>query len=506
MQALRHLPLVLFIVCACPPVAVGQPAHVGDVASEADPWAVLAVPSAEQTAPPCGPCHCPACQQTAAADVQKAVAAAYAPLFYNNNFAYINNPAYDDWWPGDRLKQIPLGDCWTVDLGGQYRARFHSERNHRGLGLTGRDDDFLLHRTRLFANARYSDWFRFYGEYIDAESNYENFPPRAIEVNRSDLLNLFADARLWDGYQGELWFRIGRQELLYGSERLVSPLDWANTRRTFEGFKFLWQGEDWNLDFFATRPVIVDPVRFDSPDYQQEFFGGWATYKAIAGHTFDAFAIQYNNAAGANDFQFTTLGGRWLGSREDWLWEIEGGVQFGENTDGSQHRAGFATGGIGYKWADRPWQPTLWCYYDWASGGDVQGAGQGFHHLFPLAHKYLGYMDLFARSNIQSPNVQLVVQPHKRLKLLAWYYYLFLDTRADTPYNVNMAPFQPAIPPASRDLGHELDLLATITLNARMDLVLGYSHFFAGDYYRLTPGLPHRGDADFYYAQFHWNF
>jgi hypothetical protein len=252
--------------------------------------------------------------------------------------------------------------------------------------------------------------------------------------------------------------------------------------------------------------VIVDPIRFDSASYDQEFFGGWATYKAIAGHTIDFFAIQYNNDAGANRFRFTTLGGRWLASRENWLWEVEGGTQFGENSDGSDHSAGFATGGIGYKWSERRYKPQLWIYYDWASGGDVRGARQGFDHLFPLAHKYLGYMDLFARSNIQSPNVQLTVQPHEKLKLLAWYYYLMLDTRADTPYNVNMTPFVATAAPASRDLGHELDLLATITLNARMDVVLGYSHFFAGEYYRRTPGLPYRDDAAFYYAHFQWNF
>ena len=464
-----------------------------------------ACPPAECACPP-AECNCPACQAKKAADLKKAVAGAYANPFYNNNFSYLNNPAYDDHHFGEHFKQVPIGDCWMLDLGGQYRARYMAERNFRGLHLTGNDDDFILHRTRLFANAKYSDWFRFYGEYIDAESNNEFFAPRVIEVNRSDMLNLFADARAFDGDSGDLWFRIGRQELLYGSERLVSPLDWANIRRTFEGFKFYWQGTDWNVDFFATRPVLPNPIHFDSANYDQEFFGGWATYKAIEGQTFDLFAIQFNNAFLANNFQFTTLGGRWLGSQESWLWELEGGTQFGDNTDASIHQAGFATGGVGYKWADRCWQPTLWCYYDWASGGNVLGAGQGFNHLFPLAHKFLGYMDLFGRSNIQSPNVQLALQPAPKLKFLLWYYYLFLDTRADTPYTVVMGPVNPGNRPVSRDLGTEIDLIATYSINARMEILFGYSHFTAGDYYKLTPGLPYRGDGDFYYVQYHWNF
>ena len=27
-----------------------------------------------------------------------------------------------------------------------------------------------------------------------------------------------------------------------------------------------------------------------------------------------------------------------------------------------------------------------------------------------------------------------------------------------------------------------------------------------GSYYKLTPGLPYRGNADFYYVQYQWNF
>jgi hypothetical protein len=453
-----------------------------------------------------GPCQCDACQAKRAADLKAAIAGAYKPLFYDNNFAYINNPSYDDCYLGDHFKQVPIGDCWLLDIGGQYRARYMGERNMRGVGLTGRDDDFLLHRTRLFMNARYSDWFRAYGEFIDATDEFNDFPERLIEVNRADMLNLFADARVWDGDYGDLWFRIGRQELLYGAERLISPLDWANTRRTFEGLKFFWQGEDWNVDFFAVRPIFPQPERFDSAMYDEEFFGGWATYKAIPNRTIDLFALQYNSDRGTDHFRYTTLGGRWLGNQDDFLWEAEGGVQFGENTDGSDHSAGFVTGGIGRKWSDFAWKPQLMGYYDWANGTDDRGAGNGFNRLFPLAHKYLGFMDLFGRSNIESPNVQLTMQPHEKLKVLVWYYYLFLQNGNDTPYSVVMTPFNPANAPASRDLGHEIDLLFTYALTPRMEILFGYSHFFAGDYYKLTPGVPYRDDADFFYTHFLWNF
>lgn len=446
-------------------------------------------------------CKC-ACQQAKkkAEQLEARAAGAYKPVFYDNDFSYLDDPSYTGWMPGDALKRMSIADIATVDVGGQYRMRYHGEHNHRGRGLTGLDDDFLLHRTRLFVNSEIGDYFRVYVEGIDAESNYENFPPRAIEVNRSDILNLFLDVRLYGDDNGALTARVGRQELIYGSQRLVSPLDWANTRRTFEGYKVFWAGDDWDIDAFYVRPVVVDPGNFDSPDYRQEFMGVYSSYKALEDKTVDFYYLGYN----APDFKFDTWGTRLQASRDQWLFEVEGALQTGEFL-GQDHTAGATTIGLGRNLSDGfDWNPVLWAYYDYASGHET--IGNGFHHLFPLGHRYLGFMDLFGRRNIESFNMLLTLDPHERVKLLAWYYYLWLENPNDVPYTVVMTPFNPDNRPNAAELGHELDLMATITINPRATLILGYSHFFAGDYYQLTPGVPERSDANFYYTQFEYNF
>ena len=128
--------------------------------------------------------------------------------------------------------------------------------------LNGKYDDFDLNRVRLYTDLWYEDRFRFYLEYLDAVSFYEELPPRSIDEDRSDFLQLLADIKLAEPCGGPLYLRIGRQELYYGSERLMSSPDWSNVRRTFEGAKLFWKGESWDVDALWARPV---PARQPTP-------------------------------------------------------------------------------------------------------------------------------------------------------------------------------------------------------------------------------------------------
>jgi hypothetical protein len=69
-----------------------------------------------------------------------------------------------------------------------------------------------------------------------------------------------------------------------------------------------------------------------------------------------------------------------------------------------------------------------------------------------------------------------------------------------------MSPFNPGVPAGNAHLGSELDFTAAYRLNPRTDVLLGYSHFFTGAYYRTTPGVPTSEDADFVYTQLQINF
>jgi hypothetical protein len=191
------------------------------------------------------------------------------------------------------------------------------------------------------------------------------------------------------------------------------------------------------------------------------------------------------------------------------LYEAEGGFQFGNNSDGTGHSAGFVTCGIGQKLARFVNTPVIWLWYDWASGGDDSFVSRGdnsFDHLFPLAHKYLGLADLFGRRNINDANIQLIVPGiDPRFKFMLWYHYMFLHEKT-TPYGVTLAPFNTAALAGDRELGHELDMVFTYQANPRNRFTLGYSHLFSGKYYNTTPGVPESGDGSFLFSEYQIRF
>lgn len=468
-------------------------------------------------------CQCGSCLsgkgdgKASCAAVAKAAANAHKGVFYANDFSYLSNSGCCDAYIGDRFKRLPVGDCWIVDVGGQYRMRYHNEQNINNsgvatnfLGLTGDDDNFLLQRTRLYLNAEYGSHFRFYGEMLDASSELGSGPPRVIEENRTELQNLFVEFKGYDVGRGTVAARIGRQEIILGAQRMVSPLDWGNTRRTFDGARAMWRGDNWDIDGFWLRPLHRDAdhvKKLDPPNLDRQLYGMYGTYKNLDRDNLEAYwlALDYEDVA-PSGFRYDTLGTRYWGGEGNWLYELEAAVQFGTNADNSGHAAGAVTAGLGRKFPCAIFSPTLWGYYDWASGDNT--VGNGYHHYEPLAHKYNGFMDIFGRRNLHDVNALATLDLTEKVQFLVWYHYFRLANGNDVPYNVDMTSFngQAAGTSGSKDLGHEIDFMITHNVTPRVSVIYGYSHFFAGDYFATTAGLPYNGDADFAYLQWHVNF
>jgi hypothetical protein len=72
-------------------------------------------------------------------------------------------------------------------------------------------------------------------------------------------------------------FRVGRQELNYGSGRLISVREGPNVRQSF-AVKIMSAIGPWNVDAFAARPDLDKPGFFNNaPDHRTSFWGFYAS-------------------------------------------------------------------------------------------------------------------------------------------------------------------------------------------------------------------------------------
>lgn len=444
---------------------------------------------------------------------------------FDVDWSYLDKPGNTEVDFFDGLKrQRFFDDCVMVTMGGEARVRFNHETNSRLFNegpsaLRGRTNNFTLTRLRAYGDVNITDRARVFVEGIAADSFWQDLPPLLVDRNFCDILNAFVDVKVWEAAGGPVYFRTGRQELLYGSQRLISTLDWVNTRRTFQGAKAFWQGEHWALDAFCVQPVIPNAHRLDSVDNNIVFTGLWATHRPTKSRALDLYYLNLDRAGGAVEgagkvrgpANTNTWGARSHGSSEaGLLWDVEVALQHGTHANQSL-LAGATTTALGYHAKDAPGSPTAWIGYDWASGDGSPGQGSRqttFEQLFPFGHYYLGWIDVVGRRNIHDLNAVVTAYPVPWVTAQAQLHCFWLDRSRDALYSAGGVPIRRD--PAGRAgnvVGQEVDLIFNFHLSKHADLLVSYSYLVAGRFIRETATTPDgRASPSYVYVQYSYRW
>ncbi|MFO1520953.1 MAG: alginate export family protein [Kiritimatiellia bacterium] len=417
--------------------------------------------------------------------------------------AWRANPAEDC---ANTLKDIDLAEGVTLSLGGQLRLRFENWDNFAF--APANDDSFFLGRLRLHGDLKLGDRLRVFVEGRSADTTDRDLPggKRAIDRDTLDLQNAFVDVILPVVGGVQLTLRPGRQEMNYGAQRLLSALDWVNTRRTFDGGRLLATAGGWKIDGIAARLVQVDPTGFNDEDSGRNLYGVYATksLKDIPVKTLDLYWLVADNetntfAAAAGDENRDTFGGRVTAtcplSGVDV--DLEGAWQTGD-VAGQDVEAHMVAVALSRKIPFCPLGSSITAGYDLASGdGDkTDGELNTFNQLYPLGHKYFGWADFVGRQNIRDLQAGWEV-PAGKAKASVVYHWFDLDEKGDALYNAAGAIQRAGSDTASGDVGDELDLLVTLPVDNHLTVSAGWSKFFAG---RFLSDTGAHEDVDFLYS------
>ena len=414
----------------------------------------------------------------------------------------------------DPIKHVALsadGSVWA-SFGGQVRARFE-QWNNFGFGGTGnRDDSFLLTRLLIHSDIHLGERVRIFVEGKSALSTDRNLPggQRAIDADRLDLQNGFAEVSLPLSPTDKWTLRAGRQELLFGKQRLVSPLDWANSRRTFDGVTTVVKLARWAMTGFWARPVQVRATDFNQSVSSTDFFGIYTTRSGVvAGGNLDLYvlglrrdSVEFNGTAGPSTLY--TLGGRIHGAvpTTSFDYDIETAYQAGEVGNGNIAAYMLATQ-VGYRPGGR-FAPRVYGGFDYASGDGQSGGSVGtFNQLFPLGHAYLGYIDAVGRQNGLALSTGISAVPIGAASVAVEGHFFQQANSADALYHAGGGVLRAGTTASSSKLGSEVDVTTKYRFDRHALAVFGYSHFFTGSFMRESGASE---NIDFAYLSFQYTF
>ena len=443
----------------------------------------------------------------------------YKPLYFDNDFSYKSKPDHDYVF-GEELKNLEycIADTEVVfSTGGELRHRCMNEDNRLRPGGPIQADNQLW-RWRHYMDLKVGDRIRGYVEGIHAQSFGEDAPVQAIDENRWDLLNAFVDVKLFE-LDGNIHnVRYGRQEMLFGRQRFTSPLDWANTRRNFEGGRYWIKGEKFRFDAFhvnpvnsATgfRPVAVYDSRYDQANYDVHFSGTYFTYTGWENRNLDAYWF-WLDTEGQDvlrpDGNRHTVGTRYSQlfpiiecgqTARVWDLDLEAAYQGGLD-NGQAVEAGFATAIIGHTWKQPAWTPRISGLFYYGSGdlNRTDGLNNTVQVPFPLGHAYWALSDNLGGQNLINYSIQGEIKPTSKTSLVAAWHNFSLASGQDRAYNVAGAPV--GTPGNGTGLGNAFDIYSYYAFNPNFDIQMGNSWFFYGNFIQNTTP---RGDARQFYIQ-----
>ena len=396
-----------------------------------------------------------------------------------------------------------------VTFGGQLRERVEGWRgfNFAAPDTATHDDVFALTRVRVSADLRLGGSVRVLAEARSSFATNRRLigGKRPADVDGLDLQQGFLELSgrmLRSG--GATSARIGRQELAFGRELLVSTQDWGSVRRTFDGISVIRSDRRVTVTSFLARPQRLSKDRFDPWDEHRALYGVYATGTSARGATrFDAYwlglsqdAASFNGTAGSERRQ--TVGARASGALAGRLgdFDLEAAYQFGR-LGGQRIGAWMVSALAGRRLSAAASAPRLWLGFDCASGDGAGGGTVGtFNQLFPLAHAYFGYVDLVGRQNVVAGSGGLSWPVRAPLVLNLDGHVFRRASAADAMYRADGTVVRAGAAGTSKEVGSELDLLLRYPANRHLMVVGGLSRFFPGAFIRESG--PH-ANVDFAY-------
>lgn len=377
-------------------------------------------------------------------------------------------------------------------FGGEVRQRYELARNPN-FGQDPDDPDGVwVQRYSLFGDLRLSEEWRLFAELSSASESGRVAGPSPTDENKLDFQNAFVEARLWSATRPDVLVRAGRQELNWGTSRLVSVRDGPNVRRTFDGVRVLVLAGEWSLNAVAVHPRDDEQGAFDdSTDENRALWGVYSTRTYGEARGLDVYYLGYENAdptydQGSAPERRHTIGFRYFGSRGPWDWDIEPMIQSGSYGD-ADLRAWTIASEAGYTWSEARWKPRVMLSANIASGdrNPFDPDLQTFSPLYPRGNYFSEDATLWPQ-NFFNAHLFLTLSPSTSWALTVDYNAFWRMSDDDAVYEGNGSVLRADSGSDERFVATALSINSEWSVNRHWTFTAIYTHASARQFLEQT--------------------
>lgn len=422
---------------------------------------------------------------------------------YDDDYSYFSDPARRV-HPIDAIKYIPLDDdgAFVLSFGGEARTRYENS-SAPSFGLRGPGhDDFFLQRLLLHSDLQIGHREgvngRAFVQLLSGLVAGDEFPKPGNQDNALDVQQAFGEISLGDTRAAvassdapTLRVRVGRQEMGFGSYRLITSREPTNSRLAFDGARATFGTRLTMIDAFLVRPTDPEIGLFnDGRDDNTTFWGVYSVTPLTSDRrlVLDLYYLGLNRertrfATGIGDELRHSLGVRLSGKAHGWDHDTEMVLQLGtfdQPVRSHDILAWTIASNTGYTFAHAPWKPRLGLKLNFASGDDDPGDDRlgTFNPLFPR-NNYFSDANLLAPYNFFDIHPTLTLRPFESLIVNAGWDAYFRSSTDDAVFSPTGIVI-PSTASESRFVGSTLTLVADWAINRHVTFSASYAHFFSG--------------------------
>jgi hypothetical protein len=411
-------------------------------------------------------------------------------LRYDERYESQNDSLEITWY--DRLKFTPLNASKKshFSMGGEIRYQYFHYVNEDWGDAPKDDDGYILSRFLLHGDLHIGSRFRTFVQLQSSLADGQVSAPSPVDQNELDLHQAFMDFKVIDNEWGGLIFRAGRQEMSYGSSRLVSTREGPNNRHSFDGAKMIMYRKASRVDAFYSTYVFSKKGIFNdevlNPD--MKFWGVYLVQNRVPFfQNVDVYYLgirkahaTWNDVAGVEERH--SLGARIWGRNGYWTYDFEGLYQFGD-IEGNSISAWTLSSNTTYTPGSSAMSPSLELKTEFISGDRRADDGriQSFNPLFPRG-AYFGYAALIGPSNLFDVHPSVDIPLARRILASVDYDFFWRYSVNDGIYNAGSQVIYPAGDSKEKFIGHQLGGMLELTVNKYVYLRVEVTWLAAGDY------------------------